>query len=366
MPILVRFSALFLVVLFMGPSPFLRAEAASAATANSPAICTYRWGISGLNKKYYDAYEEWLNRPALWAEDFQPTEDWNNVRGGSWQIGGWSKWVQEKPGRRLVLSVVLLPGGWDGKGPARGLEAGTPVSLAEGAKGTYNQYFEQLGQTLVEHGLANTVLRLGWEFNGGWYTFRASGKEKEFAEYWKQIVTTMRAVPGQQFVFNWNPTLGWEQFPADKAWPGDEFVDEIGVDVYDQSWIAETYPLPKDADEKEIQRRREKVWNERIYGGPYGLKYWVDFAREHKKPLSIPEWGVCNRQDGHGGGDNRYFVEQMGAFITNPDNNITWHCYFDVNAGDGAHQLVSDNENPTTAFPKAAESFQRLFALPAK
>jgi len=31
---------------------------------------------------------------------------------------------------------------------------------------------------MVKHKLADTILRLGWEFNGGWFTWRASGTEK--------------------------------------------------------------------------------------------------------------------------------------------------------------------------------------------
>jgi hypothetical protein len=328
----------------------------------APYLCTYRWGQGGAVKGYYDNYAAWLNRTATWAEDFQPTETWDNIRGGSWQTGTWEQWVKAREGRRLVLSVVLLPGSWDGKGPQKGIGTGIPVSLEEGAKGAYNEHFKALGEELVKRGLDNAILRLGWEFNGGWYTYRAVGKQQAFIEYWRQIVTTMRAVPGQKFVFNWNPAGGWVQFPADQAYPGDEYVDEIGVDIYDQSWAADTYPIPADADEKETQRRRQKAWDIWIYNkSQFGLGFWADFARKHNKPLSIPEWGVCNRSDGHGGGDNVFFIEQMHKFIIDPGNNVSWHCYFDVMASDGGHQLSPDKDCPETPFPKAAETFKRLF-----
>jgi hypothetical protein len=76
----------------------------------------------------------------------------------------------------------------------------------------------------------------------------------------------MRAVPGAQFKFDFNPNCGFGQFPAEKAYPGDEYVDYIGVDVYDQPWLPETYPIPADATAKEIIKRQKKVWNDLLRG----------------------------------------------------------------------------------------------------
>src|SRR6185436_4990248 len=112
----------------------------------------------------------------------------------------------------------ILPGPWDGSGPTQGnTDPKKPVSLERGAAGDYNAHFRQLAENLVKYGLGDAVLRLGWEFNGGWYTWRAKDKTEAFAEYWRQIVKTMRAVPGaEKLQFCWNPTLGDQQFPADQ------------------------------------------------------------------------------------------------------------------------------------------------------
>jgi len=98
--------------------------------------------------------------------------------------------------------------------------------------------------------------------------------------------------------------------------------------------------------------------------GQYGLNFWKNFAAKHGKPFSIPEWGVNNRGDKHGGLDNAYFVEQMHKFITDPANNVYFHCYFDVQAGDGHHQLSPGlSEKEVTEFPLAAAKFKALFGL---
>ena len=80
-------------------------------------------------------------------------------------------------------------------------------TLALGATGAYNQYFATLGKNLVSDNEANTILRLGWEFNGNWFTWSVDNATDatNFVAYWRQIVTTMRAVPGQKFKFIWNP-----------------------------------------------------------------------------------------------------------------------------------------------------------------
>lgn len=335
--------------------------------SKAPYLAAYRWGAGNANggAKANEAYSRWINRPVVWAEDFEPTDAWeNNIEGGGWQLGEWQAWKKQDPRRRLILSVPLLPGGWDRSGPKRGEGAGKPVSLEAGAKGDYNAHFKALAQNLVDYGLGDSVLRLGWEFNGGWYTFRASDNPKAWAEYWRQIVTAMRTVKGaEKLQFCWNPALGWQQFPAEQAYPGDEYVDIVGLDVYDESWGKDTYPLPEGATKEEIAQRRERAWNDVTYGGQMGLKQWSDFAKAHGKLFAIPEWSISKREDGHGGLDNVAFVERMHKFITDPANNVYFTCHFDVQAGDGHHQMSPGlGEDETNEFPQSAARFRELFA----
>ena len=335
-----------------------------------PAIGAYHWpnGTAGV-----DAFGAWLDRPAVWSLDFVGSESWDNVEWPTWWLEHWSKWKHERPGRRLILSIPMLPGPVDASGPTQGqIASGVAVSLEAGAEGRYNDHFRQLAENLVKYRLGDTILRPGWEFNGGWYAWRAKGKTKAFAEYWRQIVTTMRTVPDTGGLrFCWNPTLGDQDFPADEAWPGDDFVDYVGVDVYDETWNADTYPWPEDASDAEIAERQAKVWEEWILHSPRGLNFWTAFAQRHKKPLAIPEWGLNHRDDGHGGRDNPHFIEQMHAFILEPANNVAFHCYFDVNGSIGGnHQLSPGPKQPDAAgagkkegteFPRSAARFRELF-----
>ena len=341
----------------------------SATSGAEPQLGVYRWANGTRN---VDAFAAWLGQDVVWGEDFIGSESWSNVAWPVWWLETWAKWVKAKPGRRLVLAVPMLTGPVDGSGPQQGdIGKGVPVSLEKGAHGEYNPYFKQLAENLVKFGLADAVLRPGWEFNGDWYAWRAKGKAAEFAEYWRQMVTAMRAVPGaEKLQFCWNPTLGDQQFPAEQAWPGDAFVDFVGLDVYDETWNENTYPWPPGTTDADRAARQAKVWNEWLFGSKWGLAFWAKFAHEHKKPLAIPEWGLVSSENGHGGLDNVLFIERMKAFISDPANNVAWHCYFDVNAPGHHHQVssgVGEHGQPDkTEFPRASARFAELFGGHAK
>ena len=86
---------------------------------------------------------------------------------------------------------------------------------------------------------ANAILRLGWEFNGNWFPWSvgSSTDAANFVAFWRQIVTTMRAVPGEKFKFLWNPNgPSPTTYRPDQAYPGNAYVDYVGTDVYDNFW----------------------------------------------------------------------------------------------------------------------------------
>ena len=340
----------------LGGLPTAAASSVAPQRAAVHQLAVYRWG-SPKAPTTTDAYASWIGDPTVWGLDFEPSDTWDNISNPGWMLYPWAQWVKAASYRNLVLSVPMLPGAWDLSGPTKGTGAGQAVSLAAGAAGNYNGYFRTLAQSLVSQGMPNAWLRIGWEFNGGWYTWRCSTDRTSWSAYWRQIVTTMRSVaPGLKFI--WNPTLGYQQVPADLVYPGDSYVDYIGVDVYDQSWASNTYPWPAGSTAEQIATARQRAWDVDIYGGDHGLQYWATFASQHGK------WGVCNRTDGHGGLDNPGFIQNMYNYMA--ADNVPFAAYFDVNASDGAHQLSPGNDpngNPvTTEFPNSKNAFLQLFS----
>jgi hypothetical protein len=256
--------------------------------------------------------------------------------------------VRAKAGRNLILSVPMLP-------------SSGGVSLASCAAGQYDAYWRNLANDLAYYGLHWAYLRLGWEMDGNWYAWGApqgSGLEASFAGCFRRIVTTMRATqPASQWKFVWNPTATWTD-PAwlEATWPGAAYVDVVGIDLYDQSWQANTYPYPATCDSACRLARQQTAWN----GHAWYLQTIRNFAVARGKPLAIPEWGIVSRTDGHGGGDNPYYIQKMYEFISDPGNYVQFSSLFDFNAPEANYNL-SGLDVASTAFPQAADKFRQLF-----
>jgi len=338
--------------------PLLRAVLRGAALllvlspfgAGATELGVYRWHAL-IGPANVDKFEAWLGRPVQLAEDFEALDNWDAIDGAAWQLGPWSQWVRAKPGRNLVLGVPLLPSSGD-------------VSLDRCAAGLYDQYWRNLANELAYYGLHWAYLRLGWEMDGNWFPWGApqgSGRETSFAGCFRRVVQTMRAAqPANQWKFVWNPTNAWTD-PAwlTATWPGDAYVDVVGLDLYDQSWALNTYPYPSTCDSACRLARQQTAWT----GMSWYLQTTLAFARARGKPFAIPEWGLYRRADGHGGLDNPYYIQKMYDFIADPNNGVLFHVYFDVNSPDGDHH-ISGADSPTL-FPQSAALYRQLFGAVA-
>ncbi|GLY20066.1 hypothetical protein Kisp01_70800 [Kineosporia sp. NBRC 101677] len=280
-------------------------------------------------------FGEWAGREVDYAADFSARATWEEIAYPNYLLDIW-----KGSGYRMVYGVAMLPLQDDS------------ATMAAGANGEYDHHFKTLAQNLVDHGQGNSILRLGWEFNLRESRWHPDTREN-FISYWQHIVNAMRSVPGAEGLqFDWNPNIGGETYDPRQYFPGGDYVDYIGVDIYDISWAPGAYPLPEGCDEACVQNRRQVAWNDKL-NGTFGLNTYANFARSVGKPMSLPEWGVWQRPDGHGGGDNPYFIEQMMKFINDPKNNVAYHIYFDFDvAENGTHKL--------SVLTRAGEKFREL------
>ncbi len=257
---------------------------------------------------------------------------------------GWAGMVQAEPlapilgpwrssGYRLVLGVPMLP-------TRGGRVLGT---LAAGAQGRYDAEFVTLAKTLVSYGEGDAILRIGWEFNGTWFPWAVTTRADaaDFAAYFRNIVTAMRIVPGTSFRFVWNATSGPTPVAAQDAYPGNAYVDYVGLDLYDQVW-----GIPLDP---------ELAWP-RYVTEPNGLTWLSSFAAAHGKPAVIPEWGLTIRSDGHGLGDDPLYVAKLAGWVSS--HHVAFTSYFAFDASDGQHDILDG------AFPRSLVVFKRSFAAP--
>jgi hypothetical protein len=228
---------------------------------------------------------------------YLPGDSWRDIEGAPGLLDVWAHWRRQRADRMLVLNVPMQERNEAGlsDGEVRGL-------LLRGAAGLFDQHFRSLAQRLTGLRVPDTVIVLGWEMNGTVYSHRCGPDPQAWRTYWRRIVTVMRSVPGQRFRFDFAPSRGRDAVPWTECYPGDDTVDIVGMDSYDQ-------PTGMTFDQ-EVEE-------------PYGLQAQVDFAEAHGKPVSYPEWGLFRN------GDNAEYMRRMLAWIEEHKplyNTLTDYC----------------------------------------
>jgi hypothetical protein len=228
--------------------------------------------------------------------------DWNSS-------SGWLAGLFGNRGIDLRWSVPLIPVGAD---------------LAQAAAGTYDDHYRKQARTLVAATPQgqDIYVRLGWEFNGDWQPWSAIGKAESYRQAFQRAVTVFRSESGR-FEFEWTPNIGDQGMNPSLAYPGDAYVDVIGMDFYYDTAYYSSDP--------------EAAWSQMV-DQTYGLAWHQDFAAQHGKPTAYAEWGVNSNN--------------AGAFIANARNwfadyDVVYHNYWDSNAD--FQGMLSDNQYPAAS-----------------
>lgn len=254
-------------------------------------------------------FESWLGRPVDGVLGYTGHASWQDYDGSvPWAAGIW-----KEIDRKILWSVPLIPEG---------------ASLEAAATGAYNSHYLKAAAELEKFRKQESVLyiRTAWEFNGDWFPWSAIGKAQYFINAWRHFVDSFRSV-SVRFRFDWCPNFGDSGMDPEEAYPGDEYVDIIGMDIYDETiWCKIEDPAAR--------------WNYNLQE-PYGLNWHRNFAAAHHKPMSYPEWGV----GGNGSGDNPYFIEKMHEWFK--INKVVYQTYWNSNSGYPGK--LSDNQYPNTA-----------------
>jgi Glycosyl hydrolase family 26 len=233
----------------------------------------------------------------LVGHTYLPGRVWEDIRGPTWLLTPWSSWRAGDPARVLVINAPMLV-------PNEGNLSDSAVRalLYRGSKGDFDGNFEVLAHRLIAYKVPDAIIVLGWEMNGSVYTSRCGPDPEEWKTYWRRIVDAMRAVKGSRFRFDFAPSRGTDDAPWPECYPGDNYVDIIGMDTYDQ-------PPGRTFDD--------------FVQLPFGLAEQARFASQHGKPISFPEWGLSQY------GDDPNFVIRMHEWINNHDvmyETITDYC----------------------------------------
>ncbi|WP_149548432.1 glycoside hydrolase family 26 protein [Streptomyces marokkonensis] len=245
-----------------------------------------------------EQFSRWLGGAELRVgHTYLPGNRWSDIEGDIRFLESWARWRNADDDRMLVLNVPMQE-----RNEAGVSDDEVRRLLRRGAAGEFDHHFRALAERLVKLKVPDTILVLGWEMNGVTYTHRCGPDPAAWKKYWNRIVKTMRAVPGQRFKFDFTPSRGRDAVPWTECYPGDDTVDIVGMDSYDQ-------PAGRSFDEQVNE--------------PYGLQAHVDFAKAHDKPISYPEWGLFRN------GDNPEYMRRMLAWMDEHRplyNTVTDYC----------------------------------------
>jgi hypothetical protein len=166
-------------------------------------------------------------------------------------------------------------------------------------------------------------------------------EETDWATCFQQEVQAMRSVPGAHFLFTWNPNSCVMGVPFADYYPGNAYVDIIGIDQYD-SFCNPPSPAPTASAATFVSLLAES----------YGVNAIESFAAANDKPLAFPEWGtVATPSNGGSGlGDDPYYVQGMASYVATHD--VAYQTYFDCGC-DSILPLTSADPQTLAAYTAA-------------
>lgn len=125
--------------------------------------------------------------------------------------------------------------------PSTVIIAGRYAGYLDILNGKFDAYLDKWGRDSATWGHPYFV-RLEWEFNGDWSGQPYEGNANRFVAQWQYIVNRVRAAGGTQISWIWCPYQGMESVETLRTvYPGDQYVDWVGTDVYTTLDFAQTY-----------------------------------------------------------------------------------------------------------------------------
>lgn len=280
-------------------------------------------GSDGSIKQYND-FSHWLGKPVQYRLVFLDWRSWSTISTPYFLSSATKPWLASSPNRYEVISMPMMP------------SYGNQGMLQEIADGRYDGYYKTLaGYIATKTGAPQRVIiRLGWELNGNWYPWSAQGHAAQYKAAYRHIVHVMRSkcnVLRFEWNINWGGTFDWTT-----AYPGDDVVDVIGNDLYDQY---------------------NKGWDN-ILNHYEGLTFFRNFALQHGKPEAYSEWGVSTQPSPVGHGDDTAYVQNMYDWIRS--GNVLYANYWNTSSGGPDGVIYSDSSMRVTV-PRSAALYKSLF-----
>jgi hypothetical protein len=332
----------------LDPDPWTRPHPSGLPWASGVTVIS---SMGDVAAQEIDAFERFRGRPIDIYNAFANHQ-------GTWEqyleAFFWTHGLPEVLARRRVLVVMSIapvverydadPNGNEG--------------IRRAARGDYDRFHEILARRIRGYGWRRpNIIRLGWEPSqqGRAYSY-ALDAAADYANYkamMRRIATIYRGVldPDRRgdCLIDWCNLRRPTTDPR-PAYPGNDVVDIIGMDMYGNAADI-GYPTGLAEFDRTYLRRRGPG------GAPWSVEAWQTFARNHGKPIAIDESGVTNPQGPNRPADWATWVRGMFRFYranhgADP-GELLYEIYFnrvvDYAQGNGAHVIVPADVNPEAA-----------------
>ncbi len=224
------------------------------------------------------------------------------------------------------------------------------------ADGEFDDYYIRMATDLKNAGVpANAVFRIGWELNSdypwGLLGCRTTADAQTYIAGHRHIVDILRMYFGDQFTVSWNflKRSGQLALPIDSYYPGDDYVDYINIDYYDNRAGGPT------------KAGYEAFANQGSTTVPLGINTWLAYAQSKGKKIGFDEWAIVPSERG-GLNDNPTYIEFMYEWFQMHSCQLGYESYF--NGASRGHALDT-GEHPASS-AKYTELWGRSEATPLK
>lgn len=221
-----------------------------------------------------------------------------------------------------------------------------PEDLAACARGEFDTAWQDFGAVMTRAGRGDSIVRLGWEFNGSFMPWNGSDADTYIGCYRRAADNIRRTNPA--VVLDWtinahDTSAGVCGGVSTNCYPGDDYVDIIGIDNYDH------YPAS-----------RSRAEFDATAAAPEGLDWLLAFAQRKGKPFSVGEWGVV--PTGDAGRENPDFIRWMHDWFTANAADLAYEAYFTDCTDGGVQSSLFRADAKCQANPGSAAVYRELYS----
>ena len=337
------------------------------------AMDGHKAALGGVRSKFFNVFTDFNNDPSTWAASAR-----------------WAAWSSAATGKAYIgpeggaIPVVGVPMAW----PKMGF-ANVEQFYIYTAAGTYDSVWSGIVDAWADNGYKIVELRVGYEMNGSfmpWAPANASAPTKlaDFIAAFRRIADVMHArakVKGMNVMIHWNPAaINWTPYNVADIYPGDKYVDVISIDqyspMYPLGYVDWTTGGNSETSDKlawaAVAENRAHYFrypnatrylHEPTLTNPgWSMPQMIQFAKLHRKQISIDETGVGKSGGGLGPSDDPEFPKYLAGVLAEAVSKgvaVRHVNIWDVKLGDGDWDFRGGSK------PLAAAAWRKYFGEPA-